>query len=69
MSVMDRIRILAWFWRGKESHTLLRGQLHHTRSTIGVGMAIEAIPTWDQKDKAEPITRVGCPHQADRSYD
>lgn len=69
MDVKDRIKILARFWRGTESHTFLRGQLHHTRSTIGVGMTVEAISTWDRKHKAESITRLGCPHQADRSHD
>jgi len=65
----DQMRILDGFWRGKESHTLLCGQFHYTRSTIGVGMAVEAISTWNQKLKANRSLGWDQPHQADRSYD
>ena len=56
-TVENPMRVLDWIWRGKESHALLCGQFHFTRSTIGVDMTIEAIATWHQKHKAESTTR------------
>lgn len=43
----DQMRILDWLWRGKESHALLCGQLHYARRSVGVGMAVETIATWE----------------------
>ena len=54
----DQMRILDWLWRWKESHALFCGQLHYTRRSIGVGMAVEAIATWDQRLNAGSITRL-----------
>jgi hypothetical protein len=43
-------------WGGNESHALPCGQFHYTRTSIGVGVTVETIAAWIQKNQAEPIT-------------
>lgn len=53
MNVKAQVRILDWHWRGNESHALPCGHPHYIRSTIGVGVTVETIATYNQEHKVE----------------